>query len=150
MKFKKDKIVYISWQPYCSRSDNTARELGGKSYMVYYEALGSNYYTILFKYILQSIKSLKILFHERPDTVFVMSPPLFAAVPVYLYTKLFRKQFVIDAHTGAFIDSMWQKVMFLQKFFCKKASFTIVTNETLANQVNKWGGQGGNHTGCSN
>ena len=28
-------LVFISWASNCSRSDNIARELGGKSYMVY-------------------------------------------------------------------------------------------------------------------
>jgi glycosyltransferase involved in cell wall biosynthesis len=48
---------------------------------------------------------------------------------------------VVDAHTGAFIDDMWQKAMFLQRFFCKKAEFTIVTNQALADIVHQWGGK---------
>lgn len=79
-----------------------------------------------------------MLLRERPDAVFVMSPPLFAAVPVFLYSLLPGKKIVVDAHTGAFIDDMWQKVMFLQRFFCKKAIFTIVTNQELADIVNNW------------
>jgi len=138
---QKNNILYISWQPYCSRSDNTARELGGTSFLVYYEFFGSNYFTILFKYIFQSIKTLFILFREKPDVVFVMSPPLFAGVGVYFYCKLFHKQFVIDAHTGAFIDDMWQKVLFLQRFLCRKAAFTIVTNKPLADIVTRWQGK---------
>ena len=30
-------LTFISWASNCSRSDNIARELGGKSYMVYHE-----------------------------------------------------------------------------------------------------------------
>lgn len=132
------KITYISWQPYCSRSDNTARELGGKSYTIYYDVFGSHYLTIIFKYFFQTIKTLQVLLKERPDVVFVMSPPLFACLPVFLYTKFFRKRYVIDAHTGAFKDNMWQRVMFLQRFFCRKAEFTIVTNDELSKIVSGW------------
>ncbi len=46
------RVVFISWAPYCSRSDNIARELGGVSYMVYFPFFGSTYWTILFKYLL--------------------------------------------------------------------------------------------------
>jgi len=134
----KNKIVYISWQPYCSRSDNTARELNGKSYMVYYEFFGSNYCTILFKYIMQAITTLIILIRDMPDVVFVMSPPLFACFPVYFYSVLFQKKYVIDAHTGAMTDPMWEKVMFLQKFFCRHAVFTILTNMQLAKILIQW------------
>ena len=86
-------IVFISWQPYCSRSDNIAREFGGKSYKVYYEFLGSNYYTIIFKYCLQFITTLLILIRDRPDVVLVMNPSVFACFPVYLFCKVKKKDY---------------------------------------------------------
>ncbi len=133
------KIVYISWQPYCSRSDNTARELGGKSYMVYFDFFGSHYFTIVLKYFFQAIKTLSILFRDRPDVVFVMSPPVFACFPIFIHCKIFDASYVIDAHTGAFDHPMWQKVMFLQKFFCRKAVCTIVTNSGIGKILDGWG-----------
>ena len=136
-----NKIVFISWAPYCSRSDNIARELGGKSYMVYYESLGSNYYTIALKYLLQTVKTLMILFRDRPDTVFVMSPPVIACFPVLIYCKLFRKKYIIDAHTAAFLHDRWKNLTFLNRFFTKRAFQTNVTNETLGKIVEEWGGR---------
>jgi glycosyltransferase involved in cell wall biosynthesis len=135
------KIIFISWAPYCSRSDNIAREFNGKSYMVYYDYLGSNYVTILLKYLLQMIKSLQILFRERPDTVFVMSPPVIACLPAFLYCKIFRKSFIIDAHTAAFLHKRWKNRNRLNSFFTKRALRTCVTNEFLADIVKKWGGE---------
>ncbi|NOY60551.1 MAG: glycosyltransferase family 4 protein [Calditrichaeota bacterium] len=132
------EILFISWAPYCSRSDNIARELGGKSYMVYYEFLGSNYFTILLKYLAQTIASLVILLRDRPDVVFVMSPPIIACVPALIYCKLFGKQYGIDSHTGAFLNPRWKKTMFLHKFFSKHAVTTIVTNTHLENILKEW------------
>lgn len=132
------KIVYISWQPYCSRSDNTARELGGKSYLIYYDIFGSDYRTIVFKYFFQALKTLCILIKDSPDVVFVMSPPVFACLPVFLYCRVMGKKYVVDAHTGAFKDAVWQKVMFLQRFFCQRAVFTITTNQELAELLTSW------------
>ena len=40
-------ITYISWAESCSRSDHTARELGGRSHMVYLPQFGSRASTIL-------------------------------------------------------------------------------------------------------
>ena len=48
-------VAYISWAPHCSRSDYTARELGGVSHMVYWKRLGSRPTTILLKYIWPSL-----------------------------------------------------------------------------------------------
>lgn len=132
------KTVFISWQPYCSRSDNFAREFNGKSHMIYYDFFGSNYFTILFKYFFQAITTLIILLRDMPEVVFVMSPPLFANLPVFIYSKIFGKKYIIDAHTGAMIDSMWKNVRWLQKFFCRHAVFTIITNMDLAGIFVKW------------
>ncbi len=129
MKQKIPKIVFITWQPYCSRSDNIAREFGGKSYKIYYDSLGSNYYTIAFKYFLQTIKTMCILLGDRPNVVFVMSPSVFATIAVYL----------IDAHTGAMTHAMWKKVMFVQDCFCRRVLLTIVTNESMAKSLVDWG-----------
>ena len=55
------RITYISWADACSRSDHTARELGGRSHMVYLPQLGSRPATILFKYIGQWFRNARIL-----------------------------------------------------------------------------------------
>lgn len=133
------KTIFISWQPYCSRSDHMARELGGVSYKVYFGKLGSKYSTIGFKYLLQILKSLWFLFRELPDVVFVMNPPVFACIPVFLYCFLRNKKYIIDMHTGALVDPLWDQVRFLQKFFAKHASFSIVTNEEISEDLRAWG-----------
>lgn len=133
------KMIFISWQPYCSRSDHIARELGGESYKIYYDFFGSRYSTVLFKYLAQTIKTLWILLKKRPNTVFVMSPPVFANIPVYIYSKLFKAKYVIDAHTGAFVDEYWQRVQKLQQFFARRAESVSVTNKALQQTVDAWG-----------
>lgn len=135
---KELRSVFISWQPYCSRSDNIAREFNGKSFKIYYGSLGSRYSTILVKYFMQFLKSLIILFRESPDVVFVMSPPVFCCLPVYVYCKLKNKKFILDIHTGALVDKLWKKVMFLQKFFVKSALFSMITNEEVGDKLRKW------------
>src|SRR5688572_27407788 len=79
------RVTYISWAESCSRSDHTARELGGTSHMVYAGRFGSRASTILLKYIAQSIETVRVLRRECPDAVFVMTPPLFAALPALWY-----------------------------------------------------------------
>ncbi len=109
--------------------------------MVYYEFLGSNYFTVWLKYLLQTITSLIILLRERPDVVFVMSPPVIACLPVLLYCKTFWKSFIIDAHPAAFLHKRWRKKIRLNSFITKRALRTIVTNEYLGQKVESWGGK---------
>jgi glycosyltransferase involved in cell wall biosynthesis len=129
------KILFVSWAEYCSRSDNIARELGGSSRMVYWDWLGSNIVTVWLKYLGQTAATLALLFGQRPHVVFVMAPPVFAVLAVYIYSVLARVPYVIDAHTAAFLHPRWTRLQWLQRFLCRRAATTIVTNEHLAQIV---------------
>jgi glycosyltransferase involved in cell wall biosynthesis len=133
------KILFVSWAEYCSRSDNIARELGGSSHMVYWGWLGSNIVTVWLKYLGQMAATLALLFGQRPHVVFVMAPPVFAVLAVYIYSILARVPFVIDAHTAAFLHPRWTHLQWLQRFLCRRAATTIVTNEHLAQIVRSCG-----------
>ena len=134
------RVTYISWAESCSRSDHTARELGGTSHMVYAARFGSHVATILFKYVTQWVRTARILRHEKPDTVFVMVPPVFAAMPAFLYAWRHRKRVVLDAHTAAFMLPRWRAFQWLQKLFCRWAATTLVSNDFLAGIVRNAGG----------
>lgn len=135
------RITYISWAPHCSRSDHTARELGGTSHMVYWGALGSHPATVWLKYLDQTLETWRILVREQPDAVFVMSPSPIAVLAVYLYCAVTRTPFVIDAHSGAFRNPMWKRLQPMQFWLCRRSSATIVTNEHLADLVHRQGGR---------
>jgi glycosyltransferase involved in cell wall biosynthesis len=134
------KITFISWAPYCSRSDHIARELGGSSHMVYLSRFGSHPATVAFKYAGQLLRTLEILRAERPEAVFVMTPPVFAVLAVSLYCRHAGIPYVIDSHTAAFLHPRWRYLQWLQNALCRRAATTIVTNEHLARMVEGIGG----------
>lgn len=129
------RVTYISWAESCSRSDHTARELGGRSHMVYLPRFGSRASTVAFKYFGQWIDTARILRQERPDAVFVMVPPIFAALPAFWYAWRHGKQVVLDAHTAAFLHPRWRRLQWLQRALSRRAATTIVHNEHLAELV---------------
>jgi len=132
-------MIFISWAEDCSRSDGLAKQLKGKSYMIYSPFWGSNAYTILFKYISQSVKTAWVLLKTRPRVIFVMTPPVITCCVVWLYAKLTGAKYVIDAHTAAFLYPAWKKIIFLHRFFSRAAATTIVTNSHLEEIVLGWG-----------
>ena len=134
------KITFISWAPYCSRSDHIARELGGSSHMVYLRRFGSHPATVAFKYAGQLLGTLKILRSERPDAVFVMTPPVFAVLAVFLYCRYAGIPYIVDSHTAAFLHPRWRYLQWLQNALSRRAATTIVTNEHLAHRVESIGG----------
>jgi glycosyltransferase involved in cell wall biosynthesis len=134
------RITYISWAESCSRSDHTARELGGRSYMVYAPSFGSRGSTVALKYAVQWFRTARLLRRERPDTVFVMTPPVFAALPAFWYAWRHARQVVLDAHSAAFVLPRWRAFQWLQRWLCRRATTTLVSNRHLAQVVRDAGG----------
>ena len=132
-------VTYISWAESCSRSDHTARELGGSSHMVYLPQFGSRASTILFKYFGQWRMTSRILRAERPDAVFVMTPPVFAALPAFWYAWRRGARVVLDAHTAAFLHPRWRRLQWLQRALCRRAATTLVHNDHQAAIVRQMG-----------
>jgi len=103
-----------------------------------------------FKYVLQTIHTLCLLFRERPRVVFVQDPPIFAGLSVFLYHRMARVLFghshktgyVVDAHTGAFLHPWWKPFRWLQKIVYRRALGVIATNRTLANVAQSWQANG--------
>jgi glycosyltransferase involved in cell wall biosynthesis len=133
------RVTYISWAESCSRSDHTARELGGSSHMVYLPQFGSRASTIAFKYFGQWRMTARILGAERPDAVFVMTPPVFAALPAFWYAWRRGARVVLDAHTAAFLHPRWRRLQWLQRALCRRAATTIVHNDHQAALVRGMG-----------
>jgi glycosyltransferase involved in cell wall biosynthesis len=132
-------VTYISWAPHCSRSDTTARELEGKSHMVYLGQLGSRPSTIWLKYLGQAIRTWRILLREKPEAVFVMTPPFVAGLVVVPYCALWRVPLVVDAHTAAFLGPRWRHFQKIQHWICRRAATTIVTNTHLVDLLERHG-----------
>jgi glycosyltransferase involved in cell wall biosynthesis len=134
------RLTYISWAESCSRSDHTARELGGRSHMVHAGRFGSRPATVLLKYASQWLATSRILRRERPDVVFVMTPPLIAALPAFWYGRRGRGRVVLDAHTAAFLHPRWRRLQWLQRAMCRWAATTLVHNDHIASIVHAAGG----------
>jgi len=107
--------------------------------MAYYPVFGSNYLTILFKYLFQTIKSFIILLKEKPDIIFVMNTPIFTCVPAWIYCKLKRAGYITDSHTAAFSMKIWQLLFPIQAFFFRHSITNIVTNKIHEDIVRSWG-----------
>ena len=56
------------------------------------------------KYPLQTVDTLIRLSKDKSDLLLVATPPVVAAIPVYLYARIRNIPFVMDAHTGVFDD----------------------------------------------
>ena len=134
------KVSFITWYPSCRRSDAIAAALGGPSHLIHYLGFKQPRYAAL-KYVAQTAVTWRRLWRDRSRCVLVASPPVVAALIVWLFCAVFRRQLVIDAHTGVFDDPRWTWALPLSRFLARRAVATIVTSEHLAREVERWGGR---------
>ncbi len=128
----------VAWAPYSRRSEMFARELGGELHCVHYLKYRSPPYAPV-KYVLQAIRTLQILFRDRPRAVHAQDPPFFCGLVVSLYCRVTGAAFVVEYHTAAF-GWAWRWAIPLQKYVARRAAANIVTNEHWADVVRSWGG----------
>ena len=131
--------IFISWAPENTRSATLAKCFGARLFNLH--ALGFKRVLIApLKYLILSARTLAIIRRERPELVFVLNPPYFSGLAVWLATRLYGGRFVLDSHTGAFLEKKWTWLAPLHRFIARRAIVSIVTNEKLGSMVESWGG----------
>jgi glycosyltransferase involved in cell wall biosynthesis len=134
------KRVFIAWEPSNSRSATLAAEFDAESHNIHYLALKRPLLAPI-KYVMQAAKTWKLLWSKRPGIVFVQNPPVFAPLAVWVYASLTGNDFIIDSHTGAFLENKWKWLSPLHGFVARRARVNIVTNDFLGDKVAAWGGE---------
>ena len=130
--------VFISWAK-LRRADTIAERLGIESVTIRWFHGRKSFLIGLVKYAVQWVHTIALLVRRRPRVVFVTSPPIFAASAVYLYALVFRARFVIDFHSGCFIEEHWRRWDRLQRFLARRAALNLVHNRDNARAIESWG-----------
>lgn len=132
------KRVFIVWERYNRRAELFAQHLGAEVFYISYGQKGKRLHALM-KYPAQALKTIFILRRERPSDIFVQNPPIFCALLVCLYSQLWRTQFVIDSHTGAFLSPAWRWSLGLHRWLSRRARVTVVHNVDQEQIVKRWG-----------
>jgi glycosyltransferase involved in cell wall biosynthesis len=136
------EALFLVWGPpsHGPRSQVLARELGIERLHFVYATTKRGLFYAPFKYMIQAVQTLALLFRQRPRLVFVQSPPGLAVLFVAIYCLLSGSHYVIDAHTAAFAP-YWTHPRWLYHWLARRAITTLVTNEHLQAIVQNWGGR---------
>jgi glycosyltransferase involved in cell wall biosynthesis len=132
-----DRWIFIAWAPHGRRSESLAKELGARLYFIHYFEFQNPLYAPA-KYILQTIRTLQVLFLERPEVIFAQNPPFVCGLVVYLYCRVSGARFVLDHHSAAF-SRVWDWALPIQKFLAQHAVANMVTNQHWVDMIHSWG-----------
>lgn len=134
----KQKRVFITWANQDSRAKSLAYHLEAENYFIY--SLNINKKTLSpLKYILNTFITLRLLNKENPDVIFVINPPVFGILVVWIYCIFHDSTYVVDTHSVAFTAKLWSMFLWLYRFLSKRALINILHNKTLEQKVANWG-----------
>lgn len=121
------KVLCIVWGPFGFRMDELAELVNGKRISITL-LYGSRYFAPI-RYIALFIRTILLLFIERPDIIFAQNPPIFCPLTCLLYSKLTGKKIIVDHH------SIWS-VKTVQSGFVSKIIQLLERFVSISSDVN--------------
>ena len=136
----KEKRIWLAWERQ-RRSLELAKAFDASIFIIDVKS------TAFLRYFFSILKTIKVLYREKPTIVFAQNPSLVLASLVCFLRPIFNYKIVIDRHTNFKFEHRhskqpkWLVFKCLNKYSLKKANLTIVTNKYLKILVNKAGGR---------
>jgi hypothetical protein len=99
------------------------------------------------RYVVLSIRTLRLLSQEKPDVVFCQNPSQVLAALLCILKSVFSYVLVVDRHTNFALHTInsrnpkWVIFHTLSRYSIRRADRTIVTNTPLADVVVNMGGR---------
>ncbi len=136
-----ENAIFIVWGPpgHGPRSQVFAREIGIDQPYFIQATLKRGWWIAPYKYLVQSIKTIKLMLQKKPSLVFVQNPPSLAVWTVFFYSLFTGCPYIIDAHSAAMLSPVWTNPKWLNRLAARRALFTIVTNEHFERSIQQWG-----------
>lgn len=134
-----EKTLWLSWERH-RRNQSLADELNINLFEIDYGHLNS-----IVRYLFSIMATVVLLIKKKPQIIFVQNPSMLLALFVLLFSKVFNKKTIVDAHNAGvlfehpnfYIRQIGQTV---NEVVLKNADMILVTNNTLASIVNEKGG----------
>jgi glycosyltransferase involved in cell wall biosynthesis len=132
------RVTAIFWGPHSRQTEDMARQLDARLHLIHYFAWRRPL-VAPFKYVLQNLKTWAVLLRERPSLVYVVIPPTFAALSVYLYCLLTGTPYVMDVHGHVLTSRKWGWTKPLMRFLARRARATVVDQTLYQDTFDAWG-----------
>jgi O-antigen/teichoic acid export membrane protein len=124
-------VFILNWHHNIRRSETLAERLSCPVHYVYVprQRGAPAWLAAPFRYLLQAIITLRLLQRERPRVVLVLNPPIFAPLLVWAWCAMAHRRFVLDNHSGAFMERRWRWALPLHHWLARRALFSLVISE---------------------
>ena len=108
---------------------------------MYLISLHITYIVKAFAYITQSVETVWVLYRDQPSIVFLLNSPPFLILSAATYCLPMRIPFVLDCHTGTYVDRKWAWFLPFYRWFTRHALWNLNHNPRDQKIVEGWGGK---------
>ena len=123
---KKQSKIWITWEKQ-RRNEGISNAIDFELKEIIWEK------NRLLRYIISIIRTINILFYNKPEIVAAQNPSILLAFMVVILKKIFRYKVLIDAHNSGIspIEEKSTILNYASKFIQKYSDLTLVTNKFL-------------------
>lgn len=139
-----DTPLFVVWARYSRRAATLSAELHGQLTLQYEDRLQARWLKPL-SYLVYTWRTWQLLERQRPRTVIVQVPPIFALLVVAAWCAWrgekvtgHRVPYIIDCHTGTFYDLRWKWSLPLLHWLAKRALVTLVASDEAQKILQHW------------
>lgn len=137
-------VLFVAWTRTAGRSHEIAAALGGEAYTTHPLRLASRR-LVPFRYLVNTIRTVRVLVRRRPDVVIVTNPPIVAALVVWAWTRAAGCSYILDSHPSAFGAKNHlasQRLIRLHRWLARRALTCMVTTRDWVQVLDAWGARG--------
>jgi glycosyltransferase involved in cell wall biosynthesis len=131
--------LVVAWAPFQARSSALAAALHGEARYVSGSWPWSSLVSLPLRYLIDAIRTWRLLNREQPKTVIAVTPPIFSALVGWLWCRRHQRSLVIDCHTGAFHSARWRWSRPILKALARRAGAALAHTETDEAELRSWG-----------
>lgn len=117
-------VVTLAWDRFQAGNQAYSRELGGIA--CHMRSLPNQKVLLPLRYILDGVRTWRLLAQHRPGAVLVASPPAFAVLVAWWWCRRHPCRLVVECHTTAFHGWKWRWSLPLHRLVAKTATAILV------------------------
>jgi hypothetical protein len=133
-----ETTVVVTWCAFQPRTQALAAAIGASSCNISH-ALHRRKAWLPLRYLVDAVRTWRVLSAARPRAVIVATPPVFSPLTCWLWCALHRRLLVVDCHTGTFHDERWRWARPIHRAVLRRARVALVHSEEDEVLVNAWG-----------
>lgn len=136
---KPPSLDAVAWTRFQPRTSALASALGGQARFFGDGIAGPRVAIRPFSYVIKGFRTWSVLSRDNPQTVLVITPPVFAPFLAWLWCLVHRRQLVVDCHTGAFHSRKWAWARPLHRWLLRRVRVVLLHTDELEAMVTGWG-----------